>query len=147
MDDGILIDTNVVSEAMKPSPAPQVVAWLNKATPSAYISALTIFELRTGIAMLRQGKRREALSDAVELLARRFDSRILSVDLNTAHAAAGLFRRARDQGHGLHQIPSKLADLLIGGTAIANDLKLATRNHADFANLDIMLINPWAHLY
>ncbi len=58
----VLIDTNVISEAMKPAPAPQVVAWLNEASPNAYITTLTIFELRAGVAILPTGKRREALS-------------------------------------------------------------------------------------
>jgi toxin FitB len=139
----ILLDTNVISEALKPTPAPNVVRWLNANHANAAISSITIFELEAGVGMLDAGRRKDALENAMTRMVRRFGSRVYAFDAAAAQAAARLLVRAKSQGLGLHQVPNKLADLQIAGVARAYGLELATRNTGDFAGLDITLIDPW----
>ena len=138
-----LLDTNVLSEALRPEPAPQVVDWLNRRFPDSAICSTTIFELGAGIALLDAGRRRDALETAVSRMIRRFDVRIYAFDTAAAQAATRLLVLARSRGLGLHQVPAKLADLQIGGVAAAYGLTLATRNIADFQGLDLDLEDPW----
>lgn len=139
----ILLDTNVISEALKPAPAPQVIRWLNHNFTEASISSVTIFELAAGVALLEAGRRKNALENAVTRMIRRFGARIYAFDASAAQAAARLMSQARAQGLALHQIPAKLADLQIAGIASAYGLDLATRNTADFAGLGLSIIDPW----
>jgi len=139
----ILLDTNVVSEALKPAPAPRVVNWLNANFADAAISSITIFELGAGLALLDAGRRKDVLHNAIARTIRRFGSRIYAFDAAAAQSAAQLLAQARAQGLALHQIPGKLADLQIAGITSAYGLALATRNVDDFEGLGLMLINPW----
>jgi predicted nucleic acid-binding protein len=139
----ILLDTNVISEALKPAPSARVVAWLDASFADCALCSITIFELAAGIALLEPGRRRVTLENAIARTIRRFGPRVYAFDAPAAHAAAALLERARDQGLGLHQAPAKLADLQIGGIASAYDLALATRNVGDFQGLGLTLINPW----
>jgi predicted nucleic acid-binding protein len=139
----ILLDTNVLSETLRPSPSGVVVDWLNGHFVDCAISSITIFELAAGLTQLPQGKRRETLETAVTRMVRRFGTRVYAFDALAAHAAAKLLESARTQGLGLHQMPGKLADLQLGGIAAAYGLSLATRNVADFQGLGLELINPW----
>jgi predicted nucleic acid-binding protein len=139
----ILLDTNVISEALKPAPSPQVVSWLNANFTEATISSVTIFELGAGIALLDAGRRKDALENAVARTIRRFGVRVYAFDAAAAQSAARLLAQARAQGLALHQIPNKLADLQIAGIAAAYGLDLATRNTGDFAGLGLSLIDPW----
>lgn len=139
----ILIDTNVLSEALKPRPSEQVIRWLNENHPNAAISSVTIFELLAGVGLLQAGKRKEALENAVARAVRRFAARVYAFDAAAAQTASRLLVLARAQGLGSHQLPQKLADLQIAGIAASYGLQLATRNVGDFAGLGIELINPW----
>ena len=139
----ILLDTNVLSEALRPTPSAVVINWLNAHFVECAISSITIFELAAGLAQLPDGKRRETLEAAVARVVRRFGTRVYAFDTPAAHAAAKLLEGARAQGLGLHQVPAKLADLQIGGIATAYGLSLATRNIADFQGSGLELINPW----
>jgi toxin FitB len=138
-----LLDTNVLSEALKPAPAPQVVKWLDQNFSGSAISAMTIFELGAGLALLDPGRRRDSLEAAITRMIRRFGARVYAFDTPAAQAAAGLLARARSQGLGPHQLPAKLADLQIAGIASAYGLALATRNVGDFHGLGLALENPW----
>lgn len=140
----ILLDTNVVSEALRPLPAASVIAWLDAHFETCAISTVTILELEVGIQSLPAGRRRERLHGAVLLAIERFRPRILSFDETAARAAARLFALARSGGSTLHQVSSKLADLQIAGVAVANECSLATRNVGDFHGLGIDLIDPWS---
>jgi predicted nucleic acid-binding protein len=140
----ILLDTNVISEALKPEPSPNVVSWLNANHANAAISSITIFELEAGVGMLDAGRRKHALENAITRMIRRFGSRVYAFDAAAAQAAARLLVHARTQGLGLHQIPNKLADLQIAGVAHAYGLELATRNVSGFAGLGLAIIDPWA---
>lgn len=139
----ILLDTNVISEALRPSPAPQVIAWLNANFADAAISSVTIFELEAGVGLLAPGRRKDALESAIARAIRRFAGRAYAFDASAAQSAARLLIEARRQGLGVHQIPSKLADLQIAGIAAAYGLDLATRNVGDFAGLGLALVDPW----
>jgi predicted nucleic acid-binding protein len=139
----ILLDTNVISEALRPAPLPSVVSWLNANHANAAISSITIFELEAGAGMLEAGRRKDALENAIARTVRRFGGRVYAFDAAAAQAAARLLVRARAQGLGLHQIPNKLANLHIAGVALAYGLELATRNVGDFTGLGIGLIDPW----
>jgi predicted nucleic acid-binding protein len=139
----ILADTNVLSEAIRPAPARLVVDWLNRRFPECAISTVTVFELKAGVAMLDPGARRDALDSAIDRMVSRFGARIYAFDTACALAAARLLAAARGAGLGLQQIPAKLADLQIAGTASAYGLELATRNTGDFQGLGLALVNPW----
>jgi predicted nucleic acid-binding protein len=139
----ILLDTNVISEALRPSPSPRVVAWLNTHFADAAISSVTIFELEAGVGLLVPGRRRDVLESAIARSIRRFAGRVYAFDVAAARAAARLLGEARSRGLGLHQIPNKLADLQIAGIAAAYGLGLATRNVGDFAGLGLVLVDPW----
>jgi predicted nucleic acid-binding protein len=139
----ILLDTSVLSEALRPSPASGVVEWLNARFSDCALSSVTIFELGAGLALLPIGKRRETLDTAIARTIRRFGARVYAFDTPAAHAAAKLLESARARGLGLHQVPEKLADLQIAGIASAYGLELATRNVADFRGMRLSLINPW----
>ena len=140
----ILLDTNVVSEALRIQPDPRVVRWLDLHFSESAISSVTVFELIVGVSMLPSGRRRETLDLAIQRTIQRFGSSIFAFDRASAMAAAQLFERSRAQGMGLHQVPKKLADLQIAGVASAHGLQLATRNKGDFDGLDLDLIDPWS---
>ncbi len=139
----ILLDTNVLSEALKPLPANNVIVWLNDRFSECAICSVTIFELEAGVAVLEHGQRRDALAATVARTIRRFGSRIYAFDAPAAYSAAKLVEQARSRGLGAHQMRTKLADLQIGGIATAYGLSLATRNFGDFQGLGLTLINPW----
>lgn len=139
----ILLDTNVISEVLRPAPPPQVISWLNSNFADAAISSVTIFELSAGVALLDAGRRKDALENAIARTVRRFGPRVYAFDTGAAQAAARLLILARSRGLALHQIPSKLPDLQIAGIASAYSLDLATRNAGDFVGLGIDLIDPW----
>ena len=139
----ILLDTNVISEALRPSPPERVIAWLDRRFPECAIASITILELGAGVALLPEGKRREALRNAIARMQRRFGPRVYGYDAQAAHASVKLLEQARAQGLGMQQIPAKLADLQIAGIAMAYGMALATRNTRDFDGLGLTLIDPW----
>jgi predicted nucleic acid-binding protein len=140
----ILLDTNVLSEALRTAPSLAVVRWLDRNFADCAISSVTIFELFSGVALLSSGRRRETLETTVARTVRRFGPRVYPFDSPAAQASARLFERARSQGMGPHQLPGKLADLQIAGIASAYGLLLATRNVRDFQGLGLDLIDPWS---
>jgi toxin FitB len=139
----ILLDTNVLSEVLRPAPSQNVVQWLNRNFSDAAISSITIFELAAGVAIMAKGRRRETLENAIARTQRRFGSRIYAFDAAAAFAAAKLLALARKRAHPLQHVQGKLADLQIAGIVAAYGLSLATRNVTDFAGLDLDLVDPW----
>lgn len=137
----IVLDTNVISALMRPSLNPQVVAWLDQQEAGAiWTSAITVYELEMGLALLTAGKRRRVLTEAL----RRFMGEILDnrvADLNGAAAtyAGQLSARERTAGRQL-----EVRDALIAGIVHAHSASLATRNVRHFANADITILDPWA---
>lgn len=139
----ILLDTNVLSEILRPSPNPSVEQWLNAHFQQSAISAVSLLELLGGAAIMPPGKRRQALETAINRIVHRFAGRTYAFDEACARAAATLMARARTLGRGAHRLPEKLADLQLAGTAAAYNLALATRDASDFASFGLDLKNPW----
>ena len=138
----ILLDTNVVSELMRPAPSEAVLAWFAAQQASdLYLSAIGEAELRRGAAMLPAGKRRDQLIATIDaMIAEDFAGRILPFDSNAAQAFVLVFLERRAAGR-----PISFADCQIAGTARAQGAAIATRNTADFAGCGIAVIDPWAH--
>lgn len=136
----ILLDTNVISELMKPAPSPVVEAWLG-AQPIAglFTTTITEAELRYGIALLPAGKRRKNLAAAVEaMLLEDFSDRILPFDSSAAVAYAAIAARRDELGRPISQFDAQIA-----GIARSHGATLATRNFGDFDACGIDVINPW----
>lgn len=136
----ILLDTNVISEAMRPQPDRNVLAWLDaQAVESLYLSTVSLAELLLGIESLPAGKRRRALAAALdEQIIALFGERILTFDLRAAKAYASIVTRARRQGH-----PMAVADAQIAAIAASRQFSVATRDEAPFQAAGVPVINPW----
>jgi toxin FitB len=137
----ILLDTNVLSELMRPVPDPHVVRWLD-AWPEwdVWISAVTVAEIRLGIFQLPDGKRKALLQDLAEQMFQEdFSDRCLPFDCEAAAEYGLIVARRNQQGH-----PISVEDAQIAAIAKAADLILATRNTKDFLDVQgLKLVNPW----
>ena len=136
----ILIDTNVVSELMRPAPEPAVLDWFGLQDPSIlHLSAVSEAELRRGVAILPAGRRQDALRAAVDaMVAEDFAGRVLSFDSVAAVAFASVFAHRRAAGR-----PISFPDCQIAATARAHGAAVATRNVADFEGCGIEILDPW----
>jgi toxin FitB len=136
----IILDTNVISEAMSPSPHASVLRWLSGQTTSGlFTTTISLAEIVYGIELLPAGKRRSGLLIAAEnMFAKLFAARILSFDEPAARAFASIAVERRLGGR-----PITLFDAQIAAIARANAANLATRNSADFEACGIRLVNPW----
>lgn len=137
----LLLDTNVLSEVMRPAPERRVLEWLDGLDEDrTFISVVALAEIRRGIALMDDGRRRAALTAWLARdLPERFAQRVLPVDKAVALAWGDLMGLAKRRGRGLASM-----DGLVGATALAGDLTLATRNTKDFEGFGIELFNPWA---
>ena len=137
----ILIDTNVVSELMRRTPAPTVMTWFTMQDSGAlYLSAVSEAELRAGVAFLPAGRRRDRLAAEVDAVVREdFAGRILPFDSAAARAYAAIDASRRSMGR-----PILEADCQIAAISRARDAAVATRNAADFEHCGIPIIDPWA---
>jgi toxin FitB len=135
-----LIDTNVISELMRATPAPSVLSWFSTQDPSSlYLSAVTEAELRTGIAILPAGQRREGLKAALDAtIAEDFDGRIMPFDTDAAKTYAEIAADRKSAGR-----PIADADCQIAAIARAAGMPVITRNTRDFEGCGIDVINPW----
>jgi len=135
----IVLDTNVVSEAMKPEPHPAVLAWLNdQAAETLYLSSVTLAELMFGIAALPLGKRKEMLAEALDGLMGLFRDRILSFDADAARHYAELAVTARACGRGF-----PTPDGYIAAIAVSRGFIVASRDTAPYEAAGVTVINPW----
>ena len=137
---GFLLDTNCIFEAVRVNPEPRVMAWLEAADENLlYLSALTLGEIRKGLAVLPPGGRRMKLEAWLEVeLRARFSGRVLSVDVEIADRW-GLFTAAA-KGRGR---PLSVIDGLLAATALHHNLAIVSRNVSDFSNVPVPVINPW----
>lgn len=136
----ILLDTSVISEPLRREPEPGVIEWIDaQALETLYLSAITVAELRSGIALLPAGKRRTGL---LENLERRvlplFAGRVLPFDLPCTETYAELIAKAQKAGLAI-----AAADGFIAATAAANGLAVATRDTSPFEAAGVTVINPW----
>lgn len=136
----IILDTNVVSEPMKPQGNPAVRDWLDQqVAETLYLTATSLSELLLGVEILPDGKRKEGLAAALtELIEELFGSRILPFDHKAAAAYAPLIRRARANGQAI-----SVADGQIAAIATLHGFTVATRDTAPFAAADVPVVNPW----
>ena len=134
-----VLDTNVVSEAMKPSANSVVTAWLNRqAAETLYLSAVTLAELLYGIAALPEGRRKAALSGTLDGFLDLFGDRVLPFDTAAARAYAQLAAAARSAGRGF-----PTPDGYIAAIAVARGFTVATRDVGPFEAAGVPILNPW----
>ena len=138
----IVLDTNVVSELLRPIPEPRVEAWLAAQNGAQiYLSAVSEAELRRGVGLLPAGRRRASQADAIEaILTRDFAGRVLPFDSVAAVAFAEIFVERRVAGR-----PISFSDCQIASAARVHAATMATRNVSDFEGCGIDVINPWHH--
>jgi predicted nucleic acid-binding protein len=138
----IVLDTDVVSEAMKAEPDPAVRAWLDEqAAETLYISSVTLAELLFGIGALPSGWRKEAPTQTLNGLLELFGDRVLAFDTDAARHYAELAVTARAVGKGF-----PTPDGYIAAMAKARGFTVATRDVAPFQAAGIDVINPWESL-
>jgi toxin FitB len=135
----IVLDTNVVSEAMRPEPDPGVVSWLNaQAADTLYLSSVTLAELLFGIGALPAGARKDRLARALDRLLALFPGRVLPFDQDAARRYADMAVIGRAAGR-----PLPTADGYLAATAAAHGFAVATRNVKHFGDTGVELIDPW----
>ncbi len=135
-----LLDTNVLSELLRPEPDALVCRWLNTQDErQLFVSTVTEAEMLLGVALLPDGRRKAALKAQVTaLFAQDFRGRLLTFDSSAAQAYAELVKIRRQLGRPIAQ-----ADAQIAAVAAAHSLTVATRNQKDFEGCGIALFNPW----
>ncbi len=134
----IVLDTNVVSEAMKPAPHPAVRAWLNnQAAETLYLSSVTLAELLFGIGALPAGRRKDMLAQALDGLMGLFRDRVLPFDIDAARRYAEL-ATAKVAGRGF-----PTPDGYIAAIAASRGFIVASRDTAPYEAASVTAINPW----
>jgi hypothetical protein len=136
----IVLDTNVISEPLKPRADPRVIRWLDGQEPETlYLTATTLSEILIGIALLPAGKRKRGMELAMQtLLTKLFAGRFLSFDREAAIAFALLGSHAAAKGYSI-----SVADCQIAAIAAVHGFTVATRDTAPFVAAGVAVINPW----
>jgi predicted nucleic acid-binding protein len=136
----ILLDTNVVSEPLRQAPEVRVIEWIDaQPMETLFLSAITVAELRAGVALLPPGKRRSGLHENLEKrVLPLFAGRVLPFDLACTQAYAALMAKARATG-----LAVATADGYIAAIAAANGFAVATRDTNPFNAAGVAVINPW----
>ncbi|MGH9418126.1 MAG: type II toxin-antitoxin system VapC family toxin [Terriglobales bacterium] len=136
----IILDTNILSELMRPLPAPEVTQWLDGLDEMRLVStAITAWELLYGESLLPHGRRRQRLARDIQALLTEFAGRWMPFDVDAAREAADIQASCRRTGR-----PMEPRDLTIAAIARSRGATLATRNLRHFSGLGVELINPWA---
>jgi len=137
---GFLLDTNVISELVKPKPDDKVLRWVGEADESIlFLSVLTLGEIRNGVQRLRAGRRRGRLESWLQVdLPLRFQDRILPIDAAIADRWGTLSAIAAAKGK---VVP--VVDGLLAATALHHNLTLVTRNSSDVSGTGVPTVNPW----
>lgn len=137
---GFLIDTNVISELVKPRPEANVTTWIERTDESLlHLSVLTLGEIRRGIAALPQSRRRASLEAWFDNdLRARFEERVLDIDQEVADRWGLLTAAARDSG-----IVLPVIDGLLAATALEHNLTLVTRDTGQIPSVGVAVFNPW----
>jgi predicted nucleic acid-binding protein len=136
----IILDTNVLSALMRPTPDEVIVAWLDRQPRSSiWTTSITVLEVRFGVQIMTAGKRRSEVVEAFERVLDKLGQRVLSFDVSAAEQASDLMASRHKQGR-----PRDLRDTMIAAIALAQHATLATRNTVHFDDISVPLINPWA---
>lgn len=138
---GFLLDTNVVSELIKPKPNPDVIHWMRATNENLlFLSVLTMGEIRKGITSLPDGTRRVRLESWLDGdLKLRFSGRILAIDQSIADRWGRMAAKALTKG-----TPLPVVDALLAATALEYDLTLVTRDTSHIAGTGVAFFDPWA---
>ena len=135
----IVVDTNVLSEFMRPSPSQRVRGWLGEQRASnLFVTAISIAEILYGIERLADGRRKERFADLARELFTEFEDQVLAFDQRAASVYANIVARREALGAPINGFDAQIAAI-----CATHDAALATRNTKDFGNLDISLIDPW----
>lgn len=136
----IILDTNVLSALMQRVPESAVIDWLDaQASENVWISTITLYEARYGLALSDDGQRKGLLQQQFDTLVRTdLDNRVAVFDVRAADRAAALAVERKRSGR-----PVDIRDTFIAGIVIANGATLATRNTRHFADLPTPVVNPW----
>ena len=136
----IIVDTNVVSELMRPEPDAIVIDWFNRHDPhDLALTSITVGEIMRGIERLPEGKRKRDLAERFVLaLVESFSGRIYAYDEHAALLFGPACAALEQAGIAAHD-----CDLMIVSIAQLHDAKIATRNVKDFVHCDVEIINPW----
>lgn len=136
----ILLDTNVLSEQFRAQPDERALAWLNdQALETLFLSAMTVAEIRAGVALMPEGRRKKMLNDRIEQkLLPLFAGRILPFDMSCTRAYAAVLATAKQSGSGI-----AAADAVIAATALDGGFSVATRDTSPFEAAGVIVINPW----
>ena len=134
---GIILDTNVVSEILRPRPDHRVATFIAK-NPTTLLTAITVGEMRYGVADMSGGRRRNDVGGAVEHTVAMYAGRILPFNESATKAYAEVVSFRRSAGR-----PICTADAMIAAIAMSRGLTLATRNTKDFDGLPLVLVDPW----
>ena len=136
----IVLDTNVLSELWKPTPEPNLLAWIDaQLVESLYLSTITVAEVRFGMAAMPAGKRRTVYQDRLEReVLPAFKGRVLAFDLESSQAYAELMAKARAAGRTISK-----EDGYIAATAASRGFAVATRDTGPFEAAGLNVINPW----
>jgi predicted nucleic acid-binding protein len=137
----IILDTNVISEPLRATGDPAVLSWLDQQdVETLYLTAITVGELRFGIAALPSGKKRHRLEDEFEQhILSLFEGRVLPFDEAVTTAYAGIRAKARSTGKAIG-----VADAFIAAIAVHHGFTIATRDVSPFKFAGIPVINPWS---
>jgi toxin FitB len=135
-----LLDTNVVSEWVKPVPNPGVIAWSADVDEDrVFLSVITVTEVRYGIERMPAGSRRKRLLEWLEQdLPLRFEGRIIPIDATIADVCGKLFAYGEDRGKRM-----EVMDAFIAATAEVHQFTIVTRNTSDFEPVTQNILNPW----
>jgi hypothetical protein len=136
----LVLDTNVISEALREKPDPAIIAWLDAQPPaSLFTTTITLAEIKYGIAIMPAGKRKSTLLTAATLMFEDdFQGRVLPFDSDAAEAYAAIGAERRLAGQPIDEL-----DCQIAAITQSRGGRLATRNVSDFANCGIDIVNPW----
>ena len=137
----IVLDTNVVSEVMKPAADPAVRSWLNEqVAETLYLASVTLAELLFGIGALPDGRRKKALAEMLDGVLELFGDRVLPFDIGAARYYAGLAVTARAAAKGF-----PTPDGYIAAIAASRGFLVATRDISPFEAAGLTVVNPWHH--
>jgi predicted nucleic acid-binding protein len=135
----IVLDTNAISELEGRLHSERLLAWLDSfQIETLFLTTIAVAEIRFGLAMLPEGKRRTRLAFTFDRIEAQFDGRILGYSLGAAHGYGALCAEQIQQGHIM-----ETKDAMIAATCLTRGASLATRNTKDFEGLDLKLINPF----
>jgi predicted nucleic acid-binding protein len=135
----IVVDTNVLSEFMRPQPAPQVVRWLESAQHGTLaLTAITVMEITYGVARLPAGQRKDATRSQWESIQAAWTGPFLPLGIIESAAAGEVLGARAAMGR-----PIATADAQLAGICLAWGAELATRNTRDFEGLGVDIVNPW----